>query len=284
VKAFVRRWLLPPGVHALASRLRHGREKPRQLGAEERGLLESARGLRDRHAGQRCFILGAGPSVGRQDLRKLAGETVISVSNTFVHRDFALFRPRYHAVPHILSSHAKYYPVEKFVTWLREMEARTGAAEMFFDIGDRPLIADHDLFKGRIVHWVSYCPWNGDPETPVDPAKVPSIWSVSELAITLAVYMGFERIYLLGIDHDWFNGLMRHFYDASTDHKVQPTVAAVGHVDAEFQMRRHADIFRKYKYLYGLKKNIYNANADPDHYMDVFPKADYDSLFPPAAR
>jgi len=28
-----------------------------------------------------------------------------------------------------------------------------------------------------------------------------------------------------------------------------------------------------------MKQNIYNANADPNHYMDVFPKVDYNSLF-----
>jgi hypothetical protein len=44
-------------------------------------------------------------------------------------------------------------------------------------------------------------------------------------------------------------------------------------------MRRHADIFRKYKYLYRFRKNIYNANADGAHYLDVFPKVEFECLF-----
>jgi len=44
-------------------------------------------------------------------------------------------------------------------------------------------------------------------------------------------------------------------------------------------MRRHAYIFKKYKFLSSMKKNVYNANANPRHYLDVFPKVDYDSLF-----
>ena len=93
------------------------------------------------------------------------------------------------------------------------------------------------------------------------------------------MYLGFENIYLLGIDHDWFNGPLRYFYDPNTQHKMKPDAERISFADAEFQMRRHAIIFKKYKYLYALKENIYNANANPDHYLDVFPKVDYESLF-----
>ena len=105
---------------------------------------------------------------------------------------------------------------------------------------------------------------------------------MSELAITVALYQGFSKIYLIGIDHDWFNGPLIYFFDHEKDHSLKPNqdklVNKFG-VDAEFQMRRHADIFKKYKYLYSKNKNIFNANADPDHYLDVFPKVDFASLF-----
>jgi hypothetical protein len=179
-----------------------------------------------------------------------------------------------------MGAHDKYYPAEKFVGWLQEMEERTISAEMFFHIGDRELIENNRLFENRVLHWVDYGHWNGSMGTPINLAKIPQIWSVSELAITIAIYLGFENIYLLGLDHDWFNGSLIYFYDAIKDHKVQPTekVLQMHGVDAEFQMRRHADIFKKYKYLYGLKNNIYNANANPNHYLDVFPKVDFYSI------
>jgi hypothetical protein len=31
--------------------------------------------------------------------------------------------------------------------------------------------------------------------------------------------------------------------------------------------------------LRAIKMNIYNANANPNTYVDVFPKVDFDSLF-----
>jgi len=70
-----------------------------------------------------------------------------------------------------------------------------------------------------------------------------------------------------------------YFYDHTKEHALRPDQSDLSFADSEFQMRRHAYIFKKYKYLYSMKKNIYNANANPRHYLDVFPKVDYDSLF-----
>jgi hypothetical protein len=242
-------------------------------------LLASTRELSDRHRGERCFILAAGSSIAQQDLKKLAGEHVISVSNTFVHPDYELIKPQYHVLPHLLRGHGRLRPAESFVEWLRQMESKTGKAEMFMHIGDKGLVDQHALFKERVIHWNEYVPWDGKCQSEIDLANIPSIWSVSEYAISVAIYLGFDEIYLLGFDHDWFNGLFVYFYDHNTEHAMKPDTEALAYVDSEFQMRRHADIFKKYKCLREMKHNIYNANANPNTYVDVFPKVDYDSLF-----
>jgi hypothetical protein len=282
----LKRWLLPPGVLEL---LRRGKQRwvsGRGLSAEDRLLLQQTRSLKDRHRGQRCFILGAGSSIKQQDLKLLQGEIVISVSNTFVHPDYPLFKPRYHVLPTLLYGHERLYTAERFVGWLREMEAATGGAEMFFHIGDRKMIDDAHLFHNRAIHWVDYVEWDGVAPVSLDLDRVPHIWSVSELAITVALYMGFDQIYLLGMDHDWFNGTLVYFYDHKQQHAMKPDESRIRNmgVDAEFQMRRHADIFRKYKYLYSVKNNIFNANANGKHYMDVFPKVEYETLFSDTAH
>lgn len=276
VKRFVANWVLPPGVAQAYNRLRAPLKGSRQQAANP--LLAATEALRGRHRGERCFILGAGPSIKQQDLGKLVGENVISVSNSFVHPDFPRFRPRYHVVPHILHGHG-FHAEDQLAKWLREMEQRTFAAEMFFHIGDKELIERHGLFRGRTIHWNEYVPWDREAIARTDLARVPAIWSVSEFALTVAVHLGFSEIYLLGFDHDWFNGLFRYFYDEKKDHVLCPEAARVPHVDAEFQMRRHADIFLKYKQLRQLHGGIFNANANPRHYLDVFPKVEYDSLF-----
>lgn len=246
---------------------------------EERALLLATRQLENRHSGQRCFILGAGSSISQQDLSKLQGETVISVSNTFVHPLFSTFRPRYHVLPPLVSSHGNLYSADKFVGWLRDMEQKTCDAEMILHVGDRNMVEQNGLFRGRAIHWVEYGSWDGDFAFPINLAHIPKIWSVSETAVTLAVYMGFNEIYLIGFDHDWFNGKLVYFFDPGSQHAMRPDQANLDFADAEFQMRRHADIFRKYKYLYSINRNIYNANANKRHYLDVFPKVEFDDIF-----
>lgn len=281
LKEVIRQWLVPPGLWQLLSKIKRERMHDLvNLSHEEMRLLERNEELKDRHVGSRCFVLGAGSSVKEQDIGKLEGEFVISVSNTFVHPEFSRIKPRYHVLPSLLKSHGRLHSEEKFVNWLRIMEIATGDAEMFMHIGDRAMVEGNGLFKRRIVHWVGYAAeWDEEFNAPINLMKVPPIWSVSELAVTVALYLGFDKIYLVGIDHDWFNGVHAYFYDHTKEHALRPNQTDVSFADGEFQMRRHAYIFKKYKYLYSLGKNIYNANANPHHYLDVFPKIEFNSLF-----
>lgn len=276
MKKFLKTWIIPPGFISLFSK---SVKKSSKLTNEDKKLLAENILIRDRHQEERCFILGAGPSIIKQDLSRLRGEYVISVSNTFVHPDYHLFSPKYHVLPPLLASHGHLNPSEKWIPWLREMDQKTPEAEMFLHIGDQELISKNNIFSNKVIHWCEYYKWDETPISQIDLSNLPSIWSVSELAIMTALYLGFEKIYLLGIDHDWFNGPLVYFYDPETQHAMRPDAERLSFADAEFQMRRHAKIFRKYKYLYAIKENIYNANANANHYMDVFPKVDYDSLF-----
>jgi hypothetical protein len=274
---FIKKWVVPPGLWEVFVKM-HSKNAPLVL-PENKKLLECNKTLIGRHKDERCFILGAGSSIIEQDLKKLKGECVISVSNTFVHPDYQIFRPKYHVLPHLIYGHGHLNPTEKFVEWLREMDEKTGDAEIFLHIGDKALIEENQIFKNRALHWNEYVPWDETCNFDIDLAKVPAIWSVSEYAITVALYLGFKEIYLIGFDHDWFNGPLVYFFDHNTQHKLQPNLEKISFADSEFQMRRHAYIFKKYKCLYQVRQNIFNANANPNHYLDVFPKVDYNSLF-----
>lgn len=276
----IKKWFFPPEVQsAHAAILSLLKCRPKGLSAKDCKLLQQNSLLKDIHCNRRCFILGAGPSIKQQNISRLSGEYVISVSNTFVHPDFKIISPRYHILPPILESHGNLQSVEKYVDWLRQMEGATGEAEMFLHIGDRSMVEQYGLFNSRKIHWLSYKnSWDKNFQTQIDLQALPPIWSVSEAAISVAIYLGFKEIYLLGIDHDWFNGLFNHFYEYKQE-DIDHWKTKLTQVDSEFQMRRHAEIFHKYKYLYSLKKNIFNANANKNTYVDVFPKVDFDSLF-----
>ena len=50
------------------------------------------------HTGERCFILGSGPSIVKQNLKKLQGETVITQNHFHIHEDIKIIHPMYHCV------------------------------------------------------------------------------------------------------------------------------------------------------------------------------------------
>ena len=53
-----------------------------KLSPEQKRLLQQNESLRGRHRGQRCFVIGNGPSLKKQDLATLANE-VTFVMNAF---------------------------------------------------------------------------------------------------------------------------------------------------------------------------------------------------------
>lgn len=74
--------------HAMAWNARKG------LAAENRARLEQ---LRDKHAGERCFILGNGPSLGRTDLSRLVSEYSFGSNRLYLMFDQTDYRPTYYA-------------------------------------------------------------------------------------------------------------------------------------------------------------------------------------------
>jgi len=236
--------------------------------------------LANRHAGERCFILCTGPSIKNQDLSRLAGELVISVSNAYLHKDFALYRPKYHCVPQItygLMTHAD------VVDWFQDMHPRIGDAEMVLANSERELVAGRCLFPGRTVHYLNM---HGDPRDleAVDlTGEVPSPQSVSVMASMLALYMGCKEIYLLGTDHDQFlTGEYTYFFDKSPVSGKDSTVNPDGTVSTkrhdEFQA--YARLWRQYRWLRLVAEQmgatIYNASHGGA--LDEFDRVNYSGM------
>ena len=276
-------WTLPLGIQDIVrARLRQNSVAERSVAAEDRATLERNRELCNRHAGERCFILAAGPSIKRQDLKLLQGETCIAVSNFFVHPDFAVIRPRYYCL-------APYHPPiteEAWRSWLAETEAGSGDAVMFFGLEDQQRNRWNGLFAGRQVH---YLRCGGDSWEPllihgVDLTRsVPGPQSVTIMALLAALYMGFGEVYLLGCDHDWILHLnaSSHFYDED-----QHTLNRHGYnewlgADLEYYCQCYIRLWQQYKALRqiadGQSVRIYNATDGG--LLDVFPRVKFESLF-----
>lgn len=277
MKQFIKDWILPPKVLRKVIEIKSVIDNK-----YDKSLFNDE--LRNSERGNRCFIVGTGSSTKQQDLKLLKDEIVIGVSGLYNHDDIDIINPKYYVNPPIFKAHGHYYEDEKFITYLSDMDNKLeDNTIMFFDMTDSQKINSNGLFTTKKIFWKSFYNWNETEVNSINLDSMPSIWSVSESAIQVALYLGFEEIYLLGFDHDWFNGLFNYSFDSKIARKYfkesAEEVSKKHGIDSEYQMRRHAKIFNKYKKLYALKKNIYNANANSNSYVDTFPKVKFESLF-----
>jgi len=101
-------WTLPPGIEFLLKKtlckMTSKKKNVEKLYLSKKLIVQ----LKDKHLGERCFILATGPSIQEQDLTVLEGELCIAVSHFFLHKDIKRISPRYHVL-------APYHPPFSFI-------------------------------------------------------------------------------------------------------------------------------------------------------------------------
>ncbi|ANM02948.1 alpha-2,3-sialyltransferase domain-containing protein [Rhizobium phaseoli] len=271
--------LLPYGVHEL--RRRH--KQRIQISRSVLQALHANRELAGCHNGQRCFILGNGPSAKAQDLTVLAGETVISVSNGYLHADFQRFAPKYHVVPQITFGTMT---EDQVARWFAEMHENLGEAELFLNETEAGIVAERKLFAGRKVHYVALRKNFDDigDTSIIDIGKpVPRIDSVPVLALMIAMHMGFKNIVLLGVDHDsWRTGYYTYAFDLKTQAGMDFSVTSDGKILSSnydtFQSL--ARLWRQYRRLrmIAVANGVQIINAGIGGELDEFDRIPLDLL------
>lgn len=141
---------------------------------------------RNRHKGERCFLIGTGPSLKAEDLEKIKNEYSIGCNMLYKLYDQTAWRPTYYCMTdRVYAKHqspemVKYVDVPIF-TPRSTYKRMAGKSEHMIYVND---IYDYETYKIR-GKMLSYC-W----------LKA----SVMLFMMELAVYMGFSEIYLLGVD------------------------------------------------------------------------------------
>jgi hypothetical protein len=126
--------------------------------------------------------------------------------------------------------------------------------------------------------------FTGDLQVPDLNKYIPGAQSVSILAIMIAMYMGFNKIYLLGTDHDWF---IKKNYSYAFGPTIlagkDPGVQTDGHMPnlrLVDELPVAATLWKQYRALHDIaEKNdikIYNATAGGA--LDEFERVDLERL------
>jgi len=235
------------------------------------------------HRGERCFILGNGPSVNCQDLRPLKHQTVISVSSGYHHPRFLEIDPQYHCVPQLTYTTLG---EEGAVAWFREMHGKLGRAELFLSTQEAPLVQRAGLFPGRKVNYVQLGGRAAQADDGIyDLAQpVPGVQTVPLMCLMIAMYMGFAEIVLLGIEHDSFRTRRYEYFYAPTVLKgMDTTVNEKGEVKESVldELKAYVRLFEQYAHLQriALRAGVRILNATDGGALEEFPRVKFETLF-----
>jgi hypothetical protein len=219
-------------------------------------------GLRDAHRGQRCFIIGNGPSLRETDLTLLRNEATFGLNRIYLIFDELGFNTTYLVTVNRLvveqcRDEIAALPIPKFTTW-----------------GNRDLVpfTPNTLFLRslpgpRFFTDITHGIWEGA--------------TVTFVAMQIAYYLGFQKVILIGVDHSFAAKGQRHKVVVS--HGDDPN-----HFDPRYfgkGFRWQLPDLETSEVAYGLARARFEADgreildATIGGKLQVFRKASYQELF-----
>lgn len=216
------------------------------------------------HQGERCFIIGNGPSLKQTDLTRLKGEYTFGMNRIYLLFPELGFTTTYFASINDLvieqcAQEIAALPIPKFIAWHSNRHFQRFPGDMIFlyTTYTGPKFA-YDM-AGRV--------WEGA--------------TVTNVALQLAFYMGFEKVILIGVDHNF-----------TSKGDANKTVVSNGADPNHFDPRYFGKGFRwqlpdldTSEIGYRMARRHYEQagrvvlDATVGGKLTIFPKVDYNSLF-----
>lgn len=229
--------------------------------------MKKMKSFKNRHKGDRCFIVCTGPSLKMEDLEHLKNEYTIGVNSIVRAYEKTSWRPTYYALVD-LYAFGEYLksadiPGEKlaekaaFVHFRTQLKKPTGN-EIYVPIS----YVNHtesNMKKGKIK-------FSSDPSV-----CVYDCFTVTNMAIQLAVYMGFKEIYIIGADCNYDPKQMHFIETNGIDDKQRNAAYLPGAVEMSIKGYIAAKKFSE-------KHNVHIFNATHGGKLEVFDRVDFDSI------
>lgn len=233
-----------------------------------RGLIRKNRQFKGAHNGERCFIIGNGPSLSKSDLNTIQNHAEHSFSANKIYKFYPEtdWRADYYAV-----SDRRFYAENK--KDVDSLEAKKFFPLDFYVENKEQMKEDNIFFRipfQFIESWVK-C-------TPNLAERLTEGGTITYFLIQIAFYMGFKEIYLIGMDFTYSfgigpdgkyfekEGISNHFKGDDSKMLVMPNM--------QYNLRAYRSA-RKYAESHGIK--IYNATRGGA--LEVFERVDFDKLF-----
>ena len=228
-----------------------------------RDTISSIKKFHNTHKGERCFVIGNGPSLQNTDMTKLRNEYTFGLNRIYLMFQELGFSTSFFVSINDLvieqsASDIQALDIPKFVSW-RSRKWLNPQEDLFFlyTTYTGPKFAKNAA--GRL--------WEGA--------------TVTYVALQLAYYFGFSEVILIGVDHSF-----------ATKGKPNTTITSEGDDPNHFNPKYFGKGFRwqlpdleTSEIAYGMARNAFEADgrkvvdATVGGKLTVFPKVDYNSLF-----
>lgn len=246
---------------------KNAKKAKRAISGEE---IEKIIKFKDKYEGQRCFIVGSGPSLTMDDLESIKDEVSFGVNSDYKVYDKTSWRPKYYA---ILDDNA-------FGIFGEECYKNEVYDAFFYSMYHTEEVPNGvRLVDNCACHFMIGTLWNKFMPKLFPIAKysedisdvVYSGKTVVYSVIQIAAYMGFKEIYLLGVDCNYTGG-KKH-----ADGMGYESIISVPQSRLErngYMMRLQFEEMAK-----RLPNDVKVYNASERSTLDVFPKKILKELF-----
>lgn len=225
--------------------------------------------LKNKHEGQRAFIICNGPSLKPEDLTKIFENGDISIASNKIHNIFSKtnWRPTYYCVAdekyqftlldimNQVPAEVKFFRTDSFVV-TRKVESPT----VWLNTDGNKTLVNFPKFSENIDEVIF------------------AIATVTYMLVEIMVYMGVKELYIIGCDNSY-----------SLEQKMDGTIVNHGGVSYfTGSENRDNNIIAStwemniaYEYLekYGKKHGVKIFNATRGGHLEAFTRVDFDSLF-----
>lgn len=253
------------------------------LSPAEKKLLIRNHIFKDKHKGRRCFVIGNGPSLNKQDLSLLSDEITIVVNAFYKNPIVEKWQPTYYCFADPILFIGSKQRINDFFHNLRSkihssiFLAPTYAQKIITDQNMLPLGQTYyATFRGNLGESLKY---------DINLVKsIPGVQSVSQLGIMWAMYMGCSPIYLIGLDHDWLSypaGIEPHFYNANIVNNYSKVYRSLNGYCYKDNLKSVLNLWKGYETILRIasNKNISIINSTEGGLLDVFERREYKSIF-----
>lgn len=236
-------------------------EKAEQLHQRYADQAEQFAKWKDSHKGERCFIVGNGPSLAMNDLELLKDEFCFGANQIFFAFDKTSWRPDVYLTVNVDTFLAYRQEIDSLESKIKFIDSK--ALDYGVEICDALYLKhgtfaeNEDFFSDDIGRYY----YNGG--------------TVVYTALQTAVYMGFKDIYLIGVDNNFTiekskdggvikNNIQNHFYTVEEDKRTANLYATVDvkHLSESFKIAQD----------YAEKNGIRIYNATRGGKLEVFPR------------